>query len=459
MKKLILIICFVLAALETATGQEEKQWIRPGGDPFWVDLIRSDDSLRMDAINSLWIPPDEIKQGWMEEVMTEQYKVGWVRKGTTLPELNFGGKKSKKVKHWGKTTCAWQGVDSLAAKFWNTIYRDSSETEDKDTITYYEGIWTLVQFDTCSNLTWLFEGSKTVVPRKKSEPEVRKEKPKLVEEPAAPPLLATVKKRPLSISWITEVSHWNNDQNPWIDYGEAKIGLRFTLRSQRQWLPTFETDFWLGTRLHTVSNGEQRAWQGLLYQVQPKFSLQPADWLFFLGADALTLNNRGLDSNTILALGQIYLNPLRVGHFEPMFQVSGSMTDSWPRFLGNDEFPESRARYQEIKGRLQLFRFGNLRLGWEDTWFTFEKTMVDSNLALNNQLQYQSVARPAIGGPYVQFKFPWEIYADFSAVREHIDSEVYVIQEEEIGSWIPGEINEWRFNLVLSRGFRLDLLR
>lgn len=450
--KLIRIFAFMVIFLPLTLGAAEiMKWTRVGGDPSGLSPIQ--------AIDSLLVPPDTAKYYWRLKVETEQWETLWIHKGDTLPELLFGGKKSRTFKHWNTTVCDWKGIDSLSAKMWTYDSWDTLETADSFKIFIQH--WSYVRFDTCGNATWLYRGQRKT--EKKYVPPPPPPMP-----PSTPALIAEIKKPPfpLSISWIAELSHWNNDggwstnpDNLWVDYGEAKIGLRATLRSSRQWLPTFETDFWLGTRLHTVSNGERRAWQGPLYQVQPKLSLQPADWLFIMGADAVTLSNRGLDSNTILALSQIYLNPLRVGYFEPMFQISGSMTDSWPRYLGNNQYPESRARYREIKARLQIFRFGNVRLGWEDTWFVFEKTRIDSNLVLTHQLQYQSTARPAIGGPFVQFKFPWEIYADFSVVREHIDSEAYFTMEDGIGSWIPGQVDEWRFNLVLSRGFRLDLLR
>lgn len=448
MRKIYLLVIYLIFSLTHSLKAEEiRRWVRPGGDPSGLTELQ--------AVDSLFIPPPEVRDAWRVLVETEQWESLWIHKGDTLPELLFGGKKSRTFKHWLTTLCAWEKVDSLQARCWTTVYYDTLESPDS--LKFFEGHWSYVRFDTCNNATWLYQGFKKVV--KKEQPPPPLPLPQVTQLIEPPVLKAEIKRQPLSITWIAEVSHWNNDQDPWINYGEGKIGLRFTLRSQKQWLPTFETDVWLGTRLHTVLNGEQRAWQGPLYQVQPKLSLQPNQWLYFLVADAVTLSNRGLDSNTILALSQIYLNPLRAGYFEPMLQVSGSMTDSWPRYLGDDEFPESRARYREIKGRLQIFRFGNLRLGWEDTWFGFEKTRVDSNLVVTKQLIYQSTSRPAIGGLFAQYKFPWDIYADFSVVRQHIDSEAYILQEEGIGSWIPGDVDEWRFNLVLSRGFRLDLLK
>lgn len=263
----------------------------------------------------------------------------------------------------------------------------------------------------------------------------------------------------LSIHWITEFSHWNNFEDPLIRYNEGKIGLRL------RWLNTdwlnlnFETDAWLASRVHTINNGDRLAYQFPLFQVNPKVSLNPTPWSFLMAGDVLTLSSRGKDTNTALAFGQVHLAFMDAGWFEPMIQLGGSVTDSWPRYLSShDRYPESRAQYREIDLRLQVAHFGSVRMGWEAKWFDFTKTRVDSSLALTHELSYLATSRPSYGGPFIQVKLPWQLYVDASFTRQHIDAETYVV-EGETARWIPGSDDEWRLNVVISRGFRLDLFK
>lgn len=454
MKKIIYLAAASLIFLQLNLRAEEiKQWKWPGGDPSGLDSLQAIDSLR--------IPPADVKAAWRELVKKQPGTPIWIPKGMIFPELLFGGKKiinGKRIyKNWGTTRCTWESIDSLLAWVWTKPF--NTTLEKADSIWHFRSEWTYIRFDTCGNATW--DLTRTQRAEKKNVEVIKKP----LEEKPPEEVTIYVKRKRWSLRFIGEASHWNKDQN-WISYEEVKLGLRVGWRPRAFWKLRTEVDFWpLMVRIHSVNNGASRSIQWPLAQVQSKISLQPSRNIYLFAADALCFNFRsryGLDSNTGLVMGQLYLYHQKKINFDLMLQPSVSTTLSWPRYVGfGEKFPESLAEYKEIKLRLQLFSFnrGKVRCGLESTWFSFQKTAVDSSLKLTNQLQYISTGRPVfgIGGPYVQFRLPWKLIADLSVTYQHIDSERYEVQGNS-AVWVPGDNNEVRFNFVMVRGFSISSL-
>jgi len=440
----LMLMLLILIFYQSSRAEEFRRWKYPGGDPSGLDSLA--------AIDYLPGIPQEVKESWRNLVQSEQWERYVIHKGDTLQYLGFGGKKKGSThRHWNMTICDWVTVDSLTARAWTTSFYDTLETADS--IKCFEARWSFVRVDTCGNETYLTEFRLS---------SFLKAKPREAPPPPSAPPPSPPKEPKLSIQFIAEASHWNNDQDPWIRYEEAKLGLRLRYPKSKSARLFLEADFWpLMARFHTVNNGFDHSVQFPLFQVQPKLVWRPSDHWFFMGAYNPTFSLRGLDSSTGMLMNQILL--FNSGAFEPMLQFAGSTTDSKPRFLQDtpwteDQYPESSARYQEIKARLQIFRFGNLRLGYEATWFGFQKNSLDSLGQDTGQKLYEATGRPAYGGPYLQYELPWHIYLDLSVAREHIDNRTFIIQDES-ASWIDGDVEEWRVNLVISRGFRLDLLK
>ncbi|PIS42747.1 MAG: hypothetical protein COT24_01995 [Candidatus Kerfeldbacteria bacterium CG08_land_8_20_14_0_20_40_16] len=448
---LVLIACVAfLASAGVIVEKDIFHWQNPGGNPLSLPFV--------EAIQNC----PEIPKGLKEQIVAsypDSFHVKFVNKGEELEDWMYFGK--GKVKYNVRNT--WEGmlyqegkslrpVPKIGMVWEKSFLADETVTQDSVTITT-QTTWLRIRvWQWCHNIsgTTFLESKRRLI-----------YKQKLPSPPSLPPLSPPEpeKESRFSIHWITEFSHWNNFRDPLVRYNEGKIGLRF------RWLNTdwlnlnLETDCWLLSRVHTANNGDAHPYQLPLFQVNPKLSLSPTNWSFLMLGDAFTFSSRGKDTNTALALGQIHLAFMDADWFEPMIQLGGSVTDSWPRYLSHGEkYPESRAQYREIDTRLQLVRIKSLRIGWEAKWFDFAKTRVDSNLTLTSELAYLADGRPSYGGPFVQLKLPWDFYVDASVMRQHIDAETYVVTDQE-ARWVPGSEDEWRVNIVLSRGFRLDLFK
>lgn len=171
---------------------------------------------------------------------------------------------------------------------------------------------------------------------------------------------------------------------------------------------------------------------------------------------SVVFSHNGLDGQTILGLFQYYL-PVGKGVFQPMIQVGGSATQVEPRYLGHGGAnPAPLSIYYEAKSRLQLLSLWQMRLGWEAVWFWYYGTRLGEDLEPTSELQYAAFARPKFGGPFAVIDLPWGLQLDVTVWRQEILAETFITTEEE-SYWVAGQKDEWRWNMELTKRFRISV--
>ena len=446
---IVLMVVFCMAFMANAEASEWA-WKNPGADPF--------DGTLVDAVDMVYWWPEEVKEDIRQSDLS-QFGSSEVKRNELVGAMTFGSGETRKIRR--DVPCTWDGIryDRQSGKPLGPVTEDQAPAREMifiypegDLIYYYR----VRQCDWCTN--FLFDRwTDQVQPEQKIKVQL-KPKPRpiprkeVTQEPTPEPTH-------VSLCCYTRLNHFDNDQFDSYDrymYDEGEAGLCFNWRPTKWKNLRLGLDAGIDGRIYTVDNGQDQVLDGLLYKLSPNISLNPVWRTYLMARYSAVFSHNGLDGQTIIGLIQYYL-PVGKGIFQPMFQVGGSATQAEPRYLGHHNAnPAPLALYYETKTRLQLLSFWSMRLGWEAKWFWFYGTRLGENLEPTGELQYEAYGRPEFGGPFAQVDLPWGIQLDATVWRQEILVETFIMTEEE-SYWLPGQKDEWRWNLELTKRFRIRI--